>query len=224
MGDNGRGQSSLKQSTLDHVIRPPMSWRLCSRTSPSMWGEVWRGGAREQATTCSLLTCWVYMKALFKYLTGSCTENRQYLFSLTPDSKTHDRRPKLQEARFKLNIEKNFLTVRAVWHWNQLPWQVVSAPMLEAFKRKLVNLVSDLPWLGWQHWAGGWTPWPRTLLPAQLVYDTLILWIPQSHVSHFAMTGSTTLLMFYSRGVSTEYAYIITIILGSFGNFSSLRT
>ena len=52
--------------------------------------------------------------ALFKYLKSSCTEERQDLFSLIPDCKTHDKRPKLQEARFRLNIEKNFLTVRAI--------------------------------------------------------------------------------------------------------------
>ena len=45
------------------------------------------------------------MITLFKYLKGSCTEEKQDLFSLIPDCKTHDKRPKLQEAGFRLNIE-----------------------------------------------------------------------------------------------------------------------
>ena len=43
-----------------------------------------------------------------------------------------------------MNIWKNFLTVRAVQQWNQLSQEVVSALMLEAFKRKLDNHLSDL--------------------------------------------------------------------------------
>uniref|UniRef100_A0A803TUP8 Uncharacterized protein n=1 Tax=Anolis carolinensis TaxID=28377 RepID=A0A803TUP8_ANOCA len=41
------------------------------------------------------------------------------------------------ERRFHLNIRKNFLTVRAVRQWNTLPWSVVEAPSLEAFKQRL---------------------------------------------------------------------------------------
>ena len=33
--------------------------------------------------------------------------------------------------------KKNFLTVRAVRQWNQLPREVVGSPTLEAFKRQL---------------------------------------------------------------------------------------
>ena len=51
---------------------------------------------------------------------------------------------KLLEARFKLNIRKNFLTVRAVRQWNPWPREVVSAPKLEAFKRNLDNHLADI--------------------------------------------------------------------------------
>jgi len=41
---------------------------------------------------------------------------------------------KLEEGRFRLDIRKNFFTVRVVKHWNRLPSRDVNAPSLEAFK------------------------------------------------------------------------------------------
>ena len=58
--------------------------------------------------------------------------------------RTHNNEFKLQEARFQLNIRKNFLSVRAVRQWNQLPQELVSAPTVEAFKKNLDNHLSDL--------------------------------------------------------------------------------
>ena len=54
------------------------------------------------------------MIALFKYLKGCHTEEGQDLFSILPECRTRNNGLKLQEARFQLNIRKNFLTVRAV--------------------------------------------------------------------------------------------------------------
>ena len=54
------------------------------------------------------------MIALFKYLKGWHTEERQDLFWFIPEYRTHNNELKLKEARFWLNIRKNFLTVRAV--------------------------------------------------------------------------------------------------------------
>ena len=54
------------------------------------------------------------MIALFKYLKCCHTEEGQDLFSILPECRTRNRGLKLQEARFRLDIRKNFLTVRAV--------------------------------------------------------------------------------------------------------------
>ena len=81
---------------------------------------------------------------LFKYLKDSHTKEGQDLISIILECRTHSNGLKLQEARFRLNIRGNFLTVRAVQQWNQLPWEVGSSPTLEAFKRKLTVDLSDL--------------------------------------------------------------------------------
>ena len=52
--------------------------------------------------------------ALLKYLKGCHTEEGQDLFSILPDCRTWNNGLKLQEARFRLGIRKNFLTVRTV--------------------------------------------------------------------------------------------------------------
>ena len=52
--------------------------------------------------------------ALFKDLKGCPREEGQDLFSIIPECRTRNRGLKLKEDRFRLNIRKNFLTVRAV--------------------------------------------------------------------------------------------------------------
>ena len=52
--------------------------------------------------------------AHFKYLKGCHTKEGQDLFSIIPEYRTCNNGLKLKEARFRLNIRKNFLTVRAV--------------------------------------------------------------------------------------------------------------
>ncbi|KFR07549.1 hypothetical protein Y956_13255, partial [Nipponia nippon] len=51
---------------------------------------------------------------------------------------------KLKEGRFKLDIRKNFFTMRVVRHWNRLPSEVVDAPSLEVFKARLDGALSNL--------------------------------------------------------------------------------
>jgi len=51
---------------------------------------------------------------------------------------------KLKERRFRLDIRKQFFTMRVVRHWNRLPRDVVDAPSLEAFKARLRRVLSNL--------------------------------------------------------------------------------
>ncbi|KFQ31330.1 hypothetical protein N332_13482, partial [Mesitornis unicolor] len=51
---------------------------------------------------------------------------------------------KLKEHRFRLDIRKNFFTVRVVRHWHRLPREVVDAPSLEAFKARLDRALGNL--------------------------------------------------------------------------------
>ena len=59
------------------------------------------------------------MIALFKYLKGYHTEEGQDMFLINLECRTYNNGLNLQEARFWLNIRKNFLSVRAGWQWNQ---------------------------------------------------------------------------------------------------------
>jgi len=50
----------------------------------------------------------------------------------------------LKEGRFRLDIRKNFFTMRLVKHWTRLPREVVEAPSLETFKARLDRALSNL--------------------------------------------------------------------------------
>ncbi|KFO79713.1 hypothetical protein N303_01075, partial [Cuculus canorus] len=51
---------------------------------------------------------------------------------------------KLERGRFKLDIRKNFFTMRVVSHWHRLPGEVVAAPSLKVFKARLDGALGSL--------------------------------------------------------------------------------
>ena len=84
------------------------------------------------------------MIAMFKYLKRCHVEEGVGLFSPALETRTRSNGCKLQEGRFRLNLRRNFLTIRAVRQWNVLPRSVVESPSLEVFKRRLDGHLSGV--------------------------------------------------------------------------------
>jgi len=63
------------------------------------------------------------------------------LFHLAVEDITRGHSMKLQKARCKTALQEHFFSLRVIENWNSLPEEIVTAPSLNAFKRRL-----DIHW------------------------------------------------------------------------------
>ena len=66
------------------------------------------------------------------------------LFSRAFRDRTKCNGLKLKEAVFRMDIGKNFFTVRVVRHWKRLCGEIMAAPFLAVFKASLDEVLSDM--------------------------------------------------------------------------------
>jgi len=84
------------------------------------------------------------LTAAFQYLTGPVGKMGKIFLARPVVNRTRGNGFKPREGRFRLDIRKEFFTMRAVKHWNRLPREVVEAPSLETFKARLDGALSNL--------------------------------------------------------------------------------
>ena len=82
--------------------------------------------------------------ALYSFLRRGSGEGGADLFSLGSSDRMCGNGSKLCQRRIRLDIRKHFFTERVVKPWNGLPREVVDAPCLAAFKRRLDNALNNM--------------------------------------------------------------------------------
>jgi len=87
---------------------------------------------------------WGDLIAAFQYLKGAYRKGGENIFCRACCDRTRSNGFKLKEGKFRLDIRKNFYTMRVVKHWNRLPREAVEAPSLETFKARLDKALSNL--------------------------------------------------------------------------------
>lgn len=78
-----------------------------------------------------------------QFLNGASRRAREGLFTWADRDRTRGVL-KLKENRFRLDIRKQFFTVKVVRFWNSWTREVVEAPSMEMFKASLDRTLSNL--------------------------------------------------------------------------------
>ena len=96
--------------------------------------------------------------ATLQYLKRGCKKEGNILFSRVCCDSTKGNDFKLKEERFRLDIRKNYFTIRVVKNQNRFPREVVDTPSVETFKTRLYQALSNwiCLWL-FLFTAGSWT-------------------------------------------------------------------
>jgi len=87
---------------------------------------------------------WGDLIAAFQYLKEAYRKDGENIFIRVCYDRTRSNGFKLREGRFRLDIRKEFFTVRVVKHWNRLPREVVEAPSLQTFQARFDSALSNL--------------------------------------------------------------------------------